>query len=490
MKNLASSIWALVTALLGTTLAQSSPNSTCPTVLTPSYEPPVVGSGWTAQLFANGLTKPRGIVFDTNGALLVVQQGMGIWRVTFADYGGTCLVVNEAKAVVQDNDLNHAIQLSADGRTLYASTSNDVFTWPYNAADGTVGDSQTLITNMSNTGHVSRTLLLSQKEPSTLVVSRGSSENMDLVAQQLTSGHSQIRAFDIGNLPAGRPYDYASEGRLLGWGLRNSVGVAEHPSTGGIFSVENSADQVERSGTDIHVDNPGEEMNWHGFLNGSTEDQGGNYGYPDCFAVWSTDIPERGNMTTGSQFALDPGSSTLNDSTCAQDRMAPRLTFQAHTAPLDMLFNTGGTAAYITFHGSWDRPSAVGYKLSTIPFADGQPVAAPDSTNATADILSNADLSKCPDECFRPVGLAWDSQGRLFMSSDATGEIYVLQQAEVAATGTTPPPSSGSGSLVTSSSSPNLAPRSARSRPGGEAIWLSCLVVALSFVCGVFFTLA
>lgn len=330
---------------------------------------------------------------------------------------------------------------------------------------------------------------MSRKLNNTLIVSRGSSENMDLDAKQLNSGVSQIRAFNIANLPSGRPYNFPSEGRLLGWGLRNSVGVAEHPTTGGIFSVENSSDQIERNGTDIHEDNPGEEMNYHGFLNGSTENQGGNYGYPDCFALWGTDIPDVGNMTVGSQFTLDP-NSTLNDTTCAQAFVPPRLTFQAHMAPLDLLFSEpDGSTAYITFHGSWDRNGPVGYKLSQLAFADGQPVAARDSTNATADILSNADLSKCPDGCFRPVGLAWDSKGRLFVSSDSTGEIYALQQAEVSATGTAPS-SSSSGTLVTPTTSPNLAPRSSRSRPGGEAFWLTCLAGALSLVCGVFFTLA
>ena len=69
-------------------------------------------------------------------------------------------------------------------------------------------------------------------------------------------------------------------------------------------------------------------MNYHGFLNDSTENQGGNYGYPDCFALWGTDnFPDKGNMTVGSQFTLNP-SDTLNDTTCAQDCVSPRLTFQ------------------------------------------------------------------------------------------------------------------------------------------------------------------
>lgn len=43
----------------------------------------------------------------------------------------------------------------------------------------------------------------------------------------------------------------------------------------------------------------------------------------------------------------------------------------------------------------------------------------------------NADNSNCPGKCFRPVGLALDSgaqggKNRLFMTSDATGEIFVV----------------------------------------------------------------
>ncbi|KAI1041225.1 hypothetical protein LB505_002535 [Fusarium chuoi] len=71
-----------------------------------------------------------------------------------------------------------------------------------------------------------------------------------------------------------KPYDFAKDGVLLGWGLRNSQGLAEHPVTGGIFSTENSYVVLDRSGKDISVDNPGEEMNFHGYLNGSTESSG------------------------------------------------------------------------------------------------------------------------------------------------------------------------------------------------------------------------
>jgi glucose/arabinose dehydrogenase len=346
----------------------------CTSRLSSSYPAPIVADGWSFQLVATGLTSPRGILFDSNGGLLVVQQGLGVIHLSLSDNGSTCVEVSKTTNLINSSaarsersptllnvvanglQLNHGIALSNDGKTLYASSSESVFSWAYNADKMGVsvsGTNQTVITNMSSSDHATRTLLMSQKVPGMIIVSRGSSSNIDPDAQSLSSGHSQIKAFNTSNLiSTSPPYDFNSEGRLLGWGLRNSVGVAEEPLTGGIYSVENSADQVERNGVDIHENNPGEEMNFHGFLNASTEHQGGNYGYPNCFAVWNTSIPDPENLTVGSQFAMDQNSS-LNDTICAIQYIPPRLTFQAHMAPLDIKFLSNGTEAYITFHGSW-----------------------------------------------------------------------------------------------------------------------------------------
>ncbi|KAE9377177.1 glucose sorbosone dehydrogenase [Stipitochalara longipes BDJ] len=417
----------------GIALTQVAQAATCN--LKPSYSTPVVSNGWQAHLVATGLRTPRGILFDSKGNLLVVQSGLGIIHLEFDDGGSTCLDVSKKTYLINSTLLNHGIAFSADGKTLYASSSDTVYSWSYDASAVSVGDTnQTLITGMSNDDHTTRTLLMSAKEPGTLVVSRGSNSNIDLEAEDINTGHSQIKAFDVSKLTStSQPYDFKSDGRLLGWGLRNSVGVAEEPLTGGIYSVENSADEIDRDGVDIHENNPGEEMNYHGFLNSSTENQGGNYGYPYCFALWNTSIPELGTMKVGSQFALSQ-NATINDTFCANERVSPRLTFFAHMAPLDIKFLPNGTEAFVTFHGSWDRTDPVGYKLSTIAFASGSPVAASDSLTAAVDIMANADNSKCPDQCFRPVGLALDSKDRVFMSSDATGEIYVLAKTGASAT--------------------------------------------------------
>jgi hypothetical protein len=292
-------------------------------------------------------------------------------------------------------------------------------------------------------GHVSRTLLLSKHEPDFLLVSRGSAENLDLLAANQSTGISQIRAFNISNTTTttlGRPYSYPDDGLLVGWGLRNSVGVAEHPVQGTIWSVENSADQIHRLGVDVHEENPGEELNYHGFLNDSDSPGtmlGANYGYPLCFALSNTtDFPSQGNLTIGSQFSLDD-DSTANDTYCRTSTTPPILTFQAHTAPLDIKFTPGnGSRAFISFHGSWNRDHPAGYKLSYATFetdederGTGFPVQDADSVDPVRDILTAPDVSRCaePGACFRPVGLAFDAAAqRLFVSSDATGEIWVV----------------------------------------------------------------
>jgi glucose/arabinose dehydrogenase len=222
----------------------------------------------------------------------------------------------------------------------------------------TTSDSTVLVQGMTNTDHSTRTLLISAKVPGMMLVSRGSSENIDPIAEDIDSGHSQIRAFNISDT-ASLPYTYNSTGTRIGWGLRNSVGVAEHPVTGGIYSVENNADDVTRNGIDFHTDNPGEEMNYHlplaSYFNGTNNTiLGANFGYPICFAAWNvSEIPDGTGLSVGEQFTIGNITATNNDSLCANKYEPPRLTFPAHWAPLDIVFNTAGSVAYITSHGSW-----------------------------------------------------------------------------------------------------------------------------------------
>lgn len=73
-----------------------------------------------------------------------------------------------------------------------------------------------------------------------------------------------------------------------------------------------------------------------------------------------------------------------------------------------------------------NRSPPDGYRLSRIEFADGQPVEPADSQDAEIPIMWNPDNGVCPNSCFRPCGLAIDSESRIFMSSDTTGEIFLV----------------------------------------------------------------
>ena len=70
-----------------------------------------------------------------------------------------------------------------------------------------------------------------------------------------------------------------------------------------------------------------------------------------------------------------------------------------------------------------------------VSFKNGEPVDGSASTTAAKDIFANADNSLCPNDCFRPAGLVFDQNGRLFVSSDASGEIYMITKSSTAASG-------------------------------------------------------
>ncbi|KAJ9652891.1 hypothetical protein H2198_007893 [Neophaeococcomyces mojaviensis] len=409
---------------------------------------PSVASGYALQVVATGLSRPRGIAFDSAGHLLVVEQGTGTISSHVLNEANGCVTIGSSSTVVQAGlALNHGIQIN--GTTLYASNPQSVYSWTYDPASGNVSNQQELINNMNNSDHSTRTLLVSQQMPGLLVVSRGSTSNLDLGAASLDSGRSQVRVFNLANRTS--IYNYDSDGLRLAWGVRNEVGIGEHPATGGLWGVENSADQITRMGVDVSNDNPGEELNFFGYLNGtSSANQGGNFGYPWCLSVWNrTELPNNSNLTVGQQFAFD-GTSALNnqnrtDAFCAQ-QVQSRLVFAAHMAPLDIKFNNSGTEAWITFHGSWDRQVPIGYKLSVVQFRNGEPTEPSTSLTAATDIISNQNNNACPDSCFRPVAMAFDSQGRIFMSSDASGEIYMVTRTAS---------SNGTGTSTGSSSSPS-----------------------------------
>ncbi|TQS31811.1 hypothetical protein Golomagni_07898, partial [Golovinomyces magnicellulatus] len=257
----------------------------CPGPAPPSK--PVTAPGVQYKVLLNGLSRPRGIIVDPKGNLLLVEaKDKGLKRVVLNDATGMDVCVDSSDTIIPDTTLNHGIALSHDGKTLFASSKSNVYAYTYDAETGTVGPAKDLINGMDQTDHVTRTLLIPQHNPDLLLVSRGSNDNVDKETAEIESGRSQLRIFKIADLLAStEPVDYTA-GEVLGWGLRNSVGVAEDPTNGHIWTVENSLDQMKRNGDDIHQSNPGEELNFHGLPNDTSSSvYGHNYGYPQCVSI-------------------------------------------------------------------------------------------------------------------------------------------------------------------------------------------------------------
>ncbi len=132
--------------------------------------------------------------------------------------------------------INHGIALSADESILFVSGFDEAYAYKYDGAAGTATDKKTVIGNMTNAGyHFSRTLLVPKYRPDLLLLARGSDGNVDLETQDINVGRSEIKMYKIAELMnTTEPLDMAQSGTVLGWGLRNIVGYAEHPITGGI----------------------------------------------------------------------------------------------------------------------------------------------------------------------------------------------------------------------------------------------------------------
>ncbi len=83
-----------------------SDDTSCPAPLTVSYPAPVVASGWEYRLVAQNLTRPRGILFDSLGGLLVVDRGAGILRFPVDDNGLLCLSLGEPVTLTDNEDVS------------------------------------------------------------------------------------------------------------------------------------------------------------------------------------------------------------------------------------------------------------------------------------------------------------------------------------------------------------------------------------------------
>ncbi len=212
-----------------------------------------------------------------------------------------------------------------------------------------------------------------------------------------------------------------SGGRLFAEGLRNAEGLDFVPGTNNLWVTVNNRDNVAYPFEDAtgnygkvvqsYVDNnPPEEF---AFVR-----DGGNYGWPFC-------NPDQRQGMDNMPFIKDVQLNADGAVDCSgMDRISKGI--QAHSAPLGLLFTQDTQipdpyryGALIALHGSWNRSKATGYKVIYFPWQGAAP-------GEQIDLVGGFLNSDSTQAYARPVDIAIDQSGNLFISDDAAHAIYKL----------------------------------------------------------------
>ncbi len=182
-----------------------------------------------------------------------------------------------------------------------------------------------------------------------------------------------------------------SSREIYAHGIRNTVGFTWHPETGELWFTDNGRDMM-------GDDTPPCELN-------RIESAGQHFGYPFCHGGTIAD-PEFGDQRPCSEF------------------VPPVQALGAHVAPLAVKFYRGTNFpdaykqyAFIAEHGSWNRSSKVGYKISLVKLEG--------NTSAGYETFIDGWLDEATQQAFgRPVDILFLEDGSMLISDDFGDAIY------------------------------------------------------------------
>jgi glucose/arabinose dehydrogenase len=173
-------------------------------------------------------------------------------------------------------------------------------------------------------------------------------------------------------------------------GVRNTVGITWHPETNEMWFTDNGGDWL---GDDM----PACELN-------HAPSAGMHFGYPYCH---QGDFPD---PELGSKFSCDQFEPPVQ-------KLGP------HVAPLGLEFITSSefpeelkNSILIAEHGSWNRSTPIGYRISLVRMKEGKPT--------SYEVFADGWLKEDGTFTGRPVDLEWMPDGSLLISDDFGNKIY------------------------------------------------------------------
>ena len=370
--------------------------------ITPDFLPKSM-TGFKVELFVSGLFGPRTIRVAPNGDLFIAETEAGRLRVI--PRNDQYLAKIQERFFVTGLERPYGIAFYPPGQDphyIYVSTEKTVIRYPYSNGDLVAKHSaEVIINDLPSGGHWTRDIAFSPSGK-TFFLSIGSESNAAEDLRQIS--HEEVAKLEqeaglgmIWGAEQGRAavYTYDSNGRdkkTFATGLRNCSGLTMRPTSDELWCVVNERDML---GDNLPPDYA------------TKVKEGGFYGWP-WYYIGSN--PDPRHMSQRQDLA---NQVTL-----------PDVLFQAHSAPLSIVFYQQGHFpqeywgdAFVTLHGSWNRAEKTGYKVVRVKFKDGNP------TGEYQDFLTGF-VKDNTHIWGRPAGVAVASDGSLLVSDDVSGSVW------------------------------------------------------------------
>ena len=366
---------------------------------------PKVPEGYSITAIATDLRIPRQTLVLPNGDILVAEgRGGAAPKLTPKDIiagiikaqGVTHVASGNRLTLLRDKDgdgvyedrtvfaekLNAPYGLAMIGNQIYVANQNALVRFEYVDGQTKASGPPVKVTDLpSAMNHHWTKALTASADGRFLYVGIGSNSNITERGTIAEVDRAVVWQIDAAT-GAHRPY---------ATGVRNPTALTIQPGTGQLWAVVNERDEI---GPELVPD----------YL--TTLKDGGFYGWP--YSYWGQNVDTR----------VMPQNPEL-----VAAAIRPDYALGSHVAALGVTFSSSTMGAkfadgvFVGEHGSWNRETPSGYKVSFVPFSNGRPAGPP------VDFVTGF-MGEDGKTRGRPVGVTVDGRGGLLVADDLSNTIW------------------------------------------------------------------